>query len=53
MPQNDSHLTAKLYVDNATDEVSLVRNNQDIDFNKYNLTKIKSINLNTQAAKDN
>ena len=27
LPQIDSHLTAKLYVDNAIDEASLVRNN--------------------------
>ena len=33
LPQIDSHLTAKLYVDNAIDEVSLVRINQDNDFN--------------------
>ena len=32
MPQIDSHLTAKLYVDNAVDESSLVRNNQDNGF---------------------
>ena len=43
MPQIDSHLTAKLYVDNAIDEISLVRNNQDNDFNKNNLTNINSI----------
>ena len=35
LPQIDSHLTAKLYVDNAIDETSLVRNNQDNDFNNY------------------
>ena len=32
-PQIDSHLTPKLYVDNAIDEESLVRINQDNDFN--------------------
>ena len=53
LPQIDSLLTAKLYVDNAIDEVSLVRNNQDNDFNKYNLTKINSITLNKQAENDN
>ena len=35
-PQLDSHLTPKLYVDNAVDESSLVRNNQDNDFNNNN-----------------
>ena len=34
LPQIDSHLTAKLYVDNSIDEPSLVRNNQDNDFGK-------------------
>ena len=33
-PEIGSHLTPKLYVDNAVDESSLVRNNQDDDFNK-------------------
>ena len=51
LPQSDSHLTAQLYADIAIDEPSLVRNNQDNDFNYYNLTKIKSITLNTQAVK--
>ena len=32
LPQINSHLTAKLYVDNSIDEQSLVRNNQDNDF---------------------
>ena len=53
LPQIDSHLTAKLYVDNAIDELSLVRNNQDNDSNNYNLTIIKSIALNKQAENDN
>ena len=39
LPQIDSHLTAKLYVDKAIDESSLVRHNQDNDFNNNNLTK--------------
>ena len=52
-PQIDSHLTPKLYVDNAVDESSLFRNNQDNDFNKNNLTNINSITLNTQAVNDN
>ena len=46
-------MTAKLYVDNSIGEPSLVRNNQDIDFNNNNLTNIKSITLNTQAVNDN
>ena len=41
-----------MYVDNAVDESSLVRNNQDNDFNNYNLTNINSITLNTQAVND-
>ena len=52
-PQIDSHLTAKLYVDNAIDESSLVRNNQDNDFGNYNLTNINSITLKRQAENDN
>ena len=51
-PQNGSHLTAKLYVDNSVDESSLVRQNQDNDFNNYNLKNINSITLNTQAVID-
>ena len=53
LPQIDSHLTAKLYVDNAIDEASLVRNNQDNDFSDYNLTNINSITLNKPAENDN
>ena len=53
LPQIDSHLTAKLFVDIAIDESSLVRNIQDNDFNKNNLTNINSIALNTQAVNDN
>ena len=45
-PQIDSQLTPKLYVDNAVDEESLVRNNQDNDFNNNNLTNINSFTLN-------
>ena len=51
--QVDSHLSANLNVDNAIDEISLVRNNQDKDFNNYNLTNINSITLNKQAENDN
>ena len=53
LPENDSHLTAKLYVDNSIDEPSLVRNNQDNDFGNFNLTNINSITLNKQAENDN
>ena len=49
----DSHLTAKLVVVNSIDESSLVRNNQDNDFNNYNLTHINSITLQKQARNDN
>ena len=35
LPQVDSYLTAKLYVDNSIDEPSLVGTNQDDDFNSY------------------
>ena len=38
LPQIDSPLTAKQYVDSARDETSLVGNNQDNDFSN-NLTK--------------
>ena len=48
-PQIDSHLTAKFYVANAIDETSLVRNNQENDFKKNNLTNINSITLIKQA----
>ena len=51
--QIDSHLTAKNYVDNAIDEISLVRNNQDNDFNNNNLTNINNITLNKKAENDN
>ena len=47
------HLTPKQYGDNAIDENSLVRNNQDNDFNTHNLTNINSITLITQAIRDN
>ena len=48
----NEHLTPEIYVDNAIDESSLVRNNHDNDFNNYNLTNINSITLNTQAIND-
>ena len=53
MPQIDSHLTAKLYVDNAVDEPSLIRNNRDNDFGDYNLSNINSIMINNNPTKDN
>ena len=53
LPQIDSHLRAKLYVDNSIDEPSLVRNNKDKDFGYYYLTIINSITLYTQAINDN
>ena len=52
-PQINSHLTAKLYVDNSIDEPSLVRNNQHNDFDNYTITNVNSITLNTQAVNDN
>ena len=53
LPQYDSHSTAKLYVDISIDEIPLVKNNQDNDFNNHNSTNINSITLNTEAVKDN
>ena len=53
LPKSESHLTAKLYVDNAIDGPSLVRKIQDNDFNNYNLTTINSITLSKQARNDN
>ena len=44
-PQIDFDLTPKLIVDNAIDESSLVRKNQDKDFNNNNSTNINSITL--------
>ena len=40
-------------VNNSIDEPSLVRNNQDNDFNTYNITNKISITLNKQAENDN
>ena len=53
LPRIDSHLTAKLYVNNSTDETSLVRKNQDNDFNSHNLTNKNGNTLNTQVVNDN
>ena len=52
-PQIDSHLTTKLYVDNAIVALSLARNNQDKYLNNHNLTIINSITVNTEAVNDN
>ena len=52
-PQIVILLTAKLYVVTEIDQQSLVRNNQDNDFNNTNLTNINSTNLKKQAEKDN
>ena len=52
-PAVNEHLTPKVYVDNAINELTLVRNNKDNDFANYNLTNINSITLNTQAVNDN
>ena len=52
LPQNDSPLTAQLYVGNAIDEISLVSINQNIFFNNDNVPIINSITLNTQAVND-
>ena len=41
-----------MYVDNAIDESSSVRNNQDNSFNEFTPTKTNSITLNTQAVND-
>ena len=49
----NEQLTPIIYVDNAIDESSLVRNNQDNDFNNHNLTNINTITLETQAVNDN
>ena len=52
-PAVNEHLTPKIYVDNAIDEPSLVRNIQDNDFGNYNLININSITLNTPAVNNN
>ena len=52
-PTNLQDACSKNYVDNAINEVSLVRNNRDNDFGNYNLTNITSITLNKQAENDN
>ena len=49
----NEHLTPKMYVDNAINDLSLVRNNKDNNFNNHNLTNINSIFLNKLAENDN
>ena len=52
-PLSITEACSKNYVDNAINEVSLVRNNRDNDFGNYNFRNINSITLNTQAVYDN
>ena len=52
-PAINQHATPKIYVDNALDKSSLVRNIQDNDFKNNNLTNINTITLNKQAENDN
>ena len=52
-PAINEHLTTKKYVDNAIDEISIVRNNQDEDFKNQKLTDINSMTLHSQAVNDN
>ena len=52
-PAVNEHLTPKIYVDNAIDEITVVIIDQDNDFNNPNLTNVNSITLNTQAGIDN
>ena len=53
LPAINQPLTPKQYVDDAIDELYLVRNNQDNDFNNHILTNINSNTLDTQAVNDN
>ena len=57
MPAVGEHLTAKYYVDNGSynsvDAPTMVRKNQDKDFNIYNLTNTNSNTLKTQAVNYN
>ena len=45
-------MTPKNHIHKAIDEISLVRYNQDNGFNIYDLTKINSIRLKTEAVND-
>ena len=57
LPAIPEQLTAKYYVDQANlssiDELFLVRNNQDNDFNNHNLANKNNITFNTQTVNDN
>ena len=53
LPAINQHLTPKQNVDDAIDEISLVRNNQNIYFENYNLSNIKGTTLITQAVNVN
>ena len=52
-PIDNREAVSKNYVKIAIDELSLVRNNQDNDFNNNDLNNINSITLNTQAIDNN
>ena len=52
-PAVSAFLTLKIHFDNPINNLSLVRNNQQNDFNNHNLTNINSITLNTEAVNDN
>ena len=48
-PADNEHISPGIYVDNAIDEISLVRTNQDKDLNNFNFTNRTSNTLNTHA----
>ena len=50
---NDSHLTTKLYVDNTLNELTLVRNTQNNNFNDNKLINIDSVTVNRDPILDN
>ena len=51
-PINIREAASKNYVDREIDQPSLIRNNKNNDFGKYNLTNINSITLNKKAEND-
>ena len=53
LPAVPQYLTPLQYVDDVIDKISLVKNNQDKDCNKSNLTNINDFSLNTKAVSDN
>ena len=56
MPAVGEHLTANnmsINVSNSVDETSLVKNNQDNDFIKFNYDNKISVTLNNHAVNDN